>query len=52
MLENFDEILGVIAQWLKLTWLSYCKPNVYCRRPGPYDLLNERYREPTHDGKH
>ena len=32
--------------------LCYYKRNVYCRRPGPYHLLNERYRQPTHDSKH
>ena len=31
--------------------IQYNTSFVYCRRHGPSHLLNERYREPTHDSK-
>ena len=36
---------------LKYKIVLYSANHVYCRRPGPGHLLNQRYREPTHDSK-
>ena len=30
---------------------GYSANHVYCRRPGPGQVLNKRYREPTHESK-
>ena len=30
---------------------NYSANHVYCRRPGLGHLLNEQYRQPTHDSK-